>query len=73
MWTKKLPDKPGYYWWRRNKYKNEIILYVRRHETFNEDVWLCRRCDILADPTGFTDWVGEWFGPLAAPTGDCYE
>ena len=28
IWTKILPNKPGYYWWRKNQYKSESIYYV---------------------------------------------
>ncbi len=27
-WTTDLPKVDGYYWWRRNKYKQECIYYV---------------------------------------------
>ena len=28
VWTKEKPTKRGWYWWRRYKYKVEIILWI---------------------------------------------
>lgn len=63
-WTKKLPDKSGHYWWRKNRYKSNSMYYV-----FDEDgVWYCRWCSAgLYDKRTLSEVGGEWFGPLRSP------
>jgi hypothetical protein len=38
-WTKAVPTKPGYYWWRKNEHKSEhiICVYTDIHESIKAE------------------------------------
>ncbi len=63
-WTKELPTKDGYYWWRKYKFKSNSIYYV-----FNRDgVVMCRWAHSgLYDKETVKEVGGEWYGPLVGP------
>jgi hypothetical protein len=70
-WTKELPSKRGYYWWRRYKWKAIIILYVWQEQNGE---WYCRDNRefpvdkvVLKDFTQETHKGGEWIGPISEP------
>lgn len=75
-WTKDLPIDAGYYWWRKNKCKQESIFYVfislKESVGKENNVLYCRWSgEILIDKVRVDEQGGEWYGPLKPPEGDC--
>ena len=64
MWTKQLPTKPGWYWWRRYRYKAVSMYYV--HSDYpNTVAEYARECNgYLVDKERLVDIGGEWWGPI---------
>lgn len=71
-WTKELPSKLGYYWWRPYKYKSHSIYFV--FQGYNgvtgkyEGDFYCRWCHQgLYDKQIVKEVKGEWYGPIQEP------
>lgn len=56
-WTKKIPTKPGAYWWKSQAGAIKVV-----------ELFLDRYCNLIAQGLGVSDDVdllgGEWSGPL---------
>jgi hypothetical protein len=64
-WTKELPTKTGFYWWRRYRYKAVCMCYVWQDKASH--IWYYRYCgDILYDyhELASLNPQGDWWGPL---------
>lgn len=61
-WTKKIPCKPGYYWWKDRKNGPFIHLFDWLDEDKKEVTCLSVEDDF--DPN---DWGGLFAGPLTPP------
>lgn len=71
-WTKALPTNPGYYWWRKNKYKSEHVycVWIDTSESVGKDdnvLYARWSGEQLSDKRRVTDIGGEWFGPIKPP------
>lgn len=65
IWTKTPPSEPGYYWWRKYKYKNNGMFYVWREVT---GLMYCRwLSSSLCDKQLVSEAGGEWIGPVIPP------
>lgn len=60
-WTKELPTKQGWYWWRKNRYKAHLIVWV-----FQNDKGQLRGRDtrFLCESDPLEEWGGDWRGPV---------
>lgn len=64
-WTKKVPTKSGWYWWRRDISKGGVIVWVDESGFVPQNH--------LVPIYSAESFGGQWYGPLQEPGGDAVE
>lgn len=70
-WTSETPQNEGYYWNRKNKFKNEVLyhLSIDLENSIGKEynLFWARRCGGLFDRDRPSQIGGKWSGPVLPP------